>query len=339
MEEDVNIQAESSPHETETGVTSAALSPDAQNPDVNAESSNADGEGPKSLADAVLAVVQPTEEPTTDAQTEQAPKTEEQPFTEEKPPVELPQEVTEEELSAYTPNAQKRIQTLVAERNAVRSELETIKPQLDFVREHQIPETVVQFGLNLAAALNYGDHETIIRAIEPLMNQAQIALGRALPPDLQKQVDQGYVTKELAVRTAQQEAQNRAAQARMEQLQRQQEEQQVQQRQMVVRGAVQTWESELRKSDPDFAKKEKIVQKYAAALVGQYGVPTDPDMAVRMAQEAYRMAGEDLKAAMPVEQPRATRPRASSINSVGGSVTQTPTSLKDAVMKGLRQAS
>lgn len=344
IETDVKIFSEPSSEETQ-GVTSEVSTPDTQT-DVPSEPSSETDTGPQSLAEAVLAVVKPTEEPDPTLETgDKAQTTEEnQPPSEDKSGDKtgesqeaLPDEISQEELDGYSERVQKRIQSLLAQNREAKEVVDRVQPQLDFVQQHGIPPDAVRFGLNIAAALNYGDHETFLKAISPLVQKAQQAMGITLPPDLQQQVDQGYTTRELAQQLSVQRAQSDQLRVQQEQMREQQENDRALQMAHSVKSAITGWEAEVRKSDPDYARKEPIIQNYAKALIRDHGFPSDPAGAVELAKRALDMANEHIRQLVPAHQPRATRPMASSMGSSSASVSADPTSLRDAVLQGLRK--
>jgi hypothetical protein len=219
----------------------------------------------------------------------------------------------------------------------LREALKEVAPQMEFVNRNQIPSELVDFGLNVAAALKYGDHETLLRAMAPHIVKAQQALGLSLPQDLQQQVDQGFTTKELAAELARQRVTAEQTQARLEEARSRQVEEANLRVQLSIKSAVDSWQSDVRRTDPDFDKKAELMTQYAHGMLAEYGVPSTPEEAVAMANEAKRRADEFLKTVAPPVAPQATRPRPTSVNSPGINAKPQPTSLQEAVMAGLKR--
>ena len=88
----------------------------------------------------------------------------------------------------------------------------------------------------------------------------------------------------------------------------------VQQFQASVAGAVTDWEKGVRRSDPDYARKEPVVQKLLHAVVHERGPPRSPAEAVEIAQQAYERANAMVSRFVPNPRPR-IRFRAASIGS------------------------
>jgi hypothetical protein len=173
--------------------------------------------------------------------------------------------------------------------------------------------------------------------LSPHIIKAQQALGLSLPEDLQKQVDQGFTTRELASELARQRATAELNQTRLQETRTQQARFQAESNQVAIKSAVDAWQNEVRKTDPDFDKKAELITQYAHGLISEMGAPANMDEAVAMANEAKRRADEFLKSVAPAPAPQATRPRPSSVNSPGITAKPQPTSLQEAVMAGLKR--
>lgn len=339
-----DVIQESSP--VSEGVTSETLPPDVETSVESSPEPTSEPDGPQSLSEAIqqalkpaeTAEIQDTETATPETPLESPAETQPEPQEPEEAQTELPPEVTEAELNSYRPRTRQRIKKLLAERDEYRAIAENTREHYEFVAQNQIPNELVEFGLNVAAALKYGDHETLLRAMAPHIQKAQMAVGLTLPPDLQQQVDQGYTTRELASELARQRAVAEQSQARLTETREMQQRQAAYQHQMSIKAAVDNWQAETQKSDPDFARKSELITQYAHGLLAQYGVPDTAEKALAMANEAKRRADEFLKSVSPAPVPQATRPRPSSVEAPRGSVSPAPASLRDAVMAGLKKS-
>ena len=129
------------------------------------------------------------------------------------------------------------------------------------------------------------------------------------------------------VRAQQQLAQGQLTRVTQEQTQRSHAEA-VQQFQASVAGAVTEWEKGVRRSDPDYARKEPVVQKLLHAVVHERGPPRSPAEAVEIAKLAYEQANGMVSRFVP--NPRSTHQVPSSINRVNGARTE-PKNLKEAI--------
>ena len=78
--------------------------------------------------------------------------------------------------------------------------------------------------------------------------------------------------------------------------------------------AVSAWDVETRKSDPDFADKEKAIAKYARALMQEHGTPKSPEQAVQLIKAAYAEVNKDFARLLPKKSAVARVPVAPSSN-------------------------
>jgi hypothetical protein len=252
------------------------------------------------------------------------------------PEVELPEEITDKELQQYGKRSRKRIQQLLEQRATLQAQVEAVRPMAEAILPLGLKPDDVNTGLGLIAALNRGEFDTFLKGVAPFVNLAQQATGQALPPDLQQQVSQGYITLDLAKQLATSRLQAQLATGR----QRQTEEQMQVERQAILantlRKTVSDWEAATRASDPDYAAKEALIRSEVQARMVGHGVPRTPEAALQMARDAYNEVNTRLAAFKP--KPVSTRPSPSSASSVSTPVHQQPKSLMDAMMHGLRTA-
>lgn len=205
-----------------------------------------------------------------------------------------------------------RWQKMVAARNEYRDkataasqEIEALRPRADeygLIEQYmsdnglQPPELVEGFKI---MALMKTDPAAAREALQAHLHRIDSFLGNVLPPDLQRQVDEGFTTEDIARETVRTRNQLQRQQAENEQYrqhiaQQDSEQQQTQVRQGMV-NAVSQWEAQVRTSDPDYAMKEQFVVDKLKVLRTQYRVET-PEQAVQLAQMAYDQATKALRA-------------------------------------------
>jgi hypothetical protein len=109
---------------------------------------------------------------------------------------------------------------------------------------------------------------------------------------------------------------------------------QVQNFQSEVAGAVSQWEQQVKRADPDYARKEPVVRELLHAVVHERGPPRSPAEAVEIARQAYERANQMASRFVPA--PRSTHQVPSSINRVNGARAE-PRSLKEAVHLALER--
>ena len=247
--------------------------------------------------------------------------------------------LTQAEVDSFSPRTRKRIDEFRAQINGLKSQIGPLEAQAQttqalqtFLKQADIAKEDFGLVLDLAAAMRRGDFKTFLEGVAPYVKLAQESLGIQLPPDLAQAVKGGHMTADAARYTAQVRAQHQLAQGQLtrvtqEQTQRSHTEA-VQQFQASVAGAVTEWEKGVRRSDPDYARKEPVVQKLLHAVVHERGPPRSPAEAVEIAKLAYEQANGMVSRFVP--NPRSTHQVPSSISRVNGARSE-PKNLKEAI--------
>jgi hypothetical protein len=280
--------------------------------------------------DQAAAQGQPGDKPPPDAQADPS-----KPDTEADP--------TEAELKKLRPETRRRFERLLAQRNEVRQTLDAVQPELaqhrqlqGYLQQHQLAPDDVNMLLGVGAALRRGDYQGFLNGVTPYVMAAQEALGFRISPDLQKQVDEGVIDENAArelTRTRHRAAQ---AEARLKDADRTVSTTQQVQHVERIRGAVDTWEQNIQRRDPDYAQMSGAVRRYAQGLLQERGTPKTPQEAVALTQTAYDEVKAMFAQARPA--PRATRAAPSSIHVATGTPNVEPRSLKEAVVLALANA-
>lgn len=254
-------------------------------------------------------------------------------------------DITQEELDSYRPRTKKRIEELLGQNRDLRGEVDTLRAQADttvqlqeFLRQNDIAKEDFGLTLDLAAAMRKGDFRGFLEGVMPYVQLAQEQLGIVLPQDLAIAVQQGHMSMEAAQYTAQVRGNQAVTQAQAErlQVQRDTEAAAIQAKAFTtsVETAVSTWEKGVRRKDPDYARKEPVIQDMLHAVVQEYGPPDSPQKAVEIARLAYERANKVLASFAP---PRsATRMTPSSLNRVNGARAE-PNSLLEAAQQALER--
>ena len=247
--------------------------------------------------------------------------------------------LTQAEVDSFSPRTRKRIDEFRAQINGLKSQIQPLEAQAQttqalqtFLKQADIAKEDFGLVLDLAAAMRRGDFRTFLEGVAPYVKLAQESLGIQLPPDLEQAVKGGHMTQDAArytaqVRGEQQLAQGQLTRVTQEQTQRTHTEA-VRNFQASVAGAVTEWEKGVRRSDPDYARKEPVVQKLLHAVVHERGPPRSPAEAVEIAKLAYEQANGMVSRFVP--NPRRTHQVPSSINRVNGARTE-PKNLKEAI--------
>ena len=250
-----------------------------------------------------------------------------------------PGPLTQAEMDAYAPRTRRRIDEFRAEIKGLKAQIPALEAQAKatqelqtFLRQTDIAKEDFGLVLDLAAAMRRGDYRAFLEGVSPYVKLAQESLGIQLPPDLQQAVQGGHMTQDAARYTAQVRSQQQLAQAQLNRVQHETSErvnaEAVQNFQASVSNAVSEWEKGVRRSDPDYARKEPVVRELLHAVVHEVGAPRSPAEAVEIARQAYERANAMASRFVPA--PRSTHQVPSSINRVNGAQAQ-PKSLKEAI--------
>lgn len=208
-----------------------------------------------------------------------------------------------------------RWKSMVAARNEYRTKAESATRELDSVRapaeqyglierymsENGLSTADVTTGFKIMALMR-SDPAAAREALLDQLHGLNQFLGHSLPADLQQQVDEGYTTEELARELVQRRNNEQLLRQQQYQSEQQNQQRQVEQQTQQLRGqmaqAVTSWETQIRQSDPDYAKKEPFIVRELQALRQQYRVET-PEHAVQLAQMAYANANKAIRALIP----------------------------------------
>lgn len=317
-------------------------------PDTSTDVTEADG-AESSMLDAVLAEVGPSSEPgaedvdgplveTPDPETaegEQSKTPEGAQTPEAEKELDLKSDPTEEELKHYSQKANERIRNLVEQRNAATERAKVVEPILDFLQKNDIPGQDLDVMLDLTARLRHGDFAGFLKGVQPYLDLARQYTGQQLPRDLQQQVNQGYVSPEIARELAQRRAQGQFNQGRMQQQEAAIRQNQAQTRAQLVRQTVVDWERQTRASDPDYDLKADVVRRTAQALMQENGPPQTPEQALQVVKAAYEEVNGHMRRFRP--QPKPTSRTPASTGQQGGSTpVAEPKSMMEAAVQALQ---
>ena len=247
--------------------------------------------------------------------------------------------LTQAEVDSFSPRTRKRIDEFRAQINGLKSQIGPLEAQAQttqalqtFLKQADIAKEDFGLVLDLAAAMRRGDFRTFLEGVAPYVKLAQESLGIQLPPDLAQAVKGGHMTADAARYTAQVRAQQQLAQGQLTRVQQETTQRShieaVRNFQASVSSAVTEWEKGVRRSDPDYARKEPVVQKLLHAVVHERGPPRSPAEAVEIAKLAYEQANGMVSRFVP--NPRATHQVPSSINRVNGARSE-PKNLREAI--------
>jgi hypothetical protein len=263
----------------------------------------------------------------------------------------LPDEVSQEELSSYTPQMRRRITRLVEQRRAARTEVDRLKASLGpgaqaadqvskYLQDNDISREDFLLTLELSAAMRRGDFRTFYAGVKPYMDLAEQYLGLQLPQDLQQVVQRGEMSPQAAA-IYHRERMDRA----LSDTQRLRQAHSIdardnamaeQQLRANVMNSVNAWEAGVVQRDPDYALKKAAVNDTMWSVLRERGNPQSPEQAVDIAQEAYQRVNRHYQNWGPP--PR--RPTMRSPNSTGryNGAAPEPRNLREAVEQAIDRA-
>lgn len=236
-------------------------------------------------------------------------------------------------LNARAKKAERQVGELQASVERSQEAVQQVQALKTFIDQNNIETGNVNRMFDMAAKLSGGDFDGFLTDIQPFIDYAQQATGKALPAELQEQVDDGYVTEEVArelvkSRSAAQRAQDEAQ--RLQQQRQQQDQQQARTSNVnAIQSAVNQRENEIKASDPDYARISKAVRKNMEFALSNGAIPQSSEQAIQMVNQAYEMAKSSVPAAPKPSTPR--RPNASMVARGG---TQ-PASTRDAIITAM----
>lgn len=224
-------------------------------------------------------------------------------------------------LNTRAKRAEKQVTELSSEVEAAKNDREALSALRGFVEQNGMSQEDVAIALGAFAKYRTGDFEGFLKDIQPVLNDARQYVGEVIDADLQKQVDDGYLTEEVAREVTRSRAQAKHAQSVADrERQRSQTVVQEQQRQAHVAdivGAVNAREAELRSSDPDYARKKPQVERFLSFAMKNGALPKSREDAIRLVNEAYQHAS-DVTAPPPAPPKAATPPRPTSTSAPRG---------------------
>lgn len=232
-------------------------------------------------------------------------------------------------------------QRLLTERNDARKELEGFKPDAEQYRKIEqfrtnanlTPQEVVE-GYQVMALIK-NDPFKALAVMQGYVDQLQGMTGGKLPPDLQEKVRTGHIDRQTAEQLSRERARGQFNETQLTSLrQRQQQEDAARQQQQLseaIKGTVGQWEAGIAQKDPDYERKQPMVQDRIWALAQQHGIPRTQQDALALAQQAYKDVNAYLSGLMPQGQMRAL-PAAT-----GSTQPAPPANLEEAVRRAVGQ--
>lgn len=223
-------------------------------------------------------------------------------------------EQKEEGSESKGPVPYERFDEVVKEKNDFKGRLDEWEPLVkahksvvDYCQQNGVTAEQYQQALELVALINTNPAEALKR-LSPVLENLRGFDGEILPADLAAEVASGDLSderaRELAQLRAQQKLSKRNGAFTAEQQQRQFEHE--------VRTSIGAWDSQKRKTDPDYKPKAKedepdgkyeLVQTKVAAMMQNTPWKTVQDL-VRITEQAYQAVNASLQRFIPANAPK-----------------------------------
>ena len=226
-------------------------------------------------------------------------------------------EFTDEETARLHSKTRRRVKKLVASNHALREEVESLRPSAEkmqrvdaFVQQSGLSYDEVNDGFSIMRLMKT-DPAKAYEALVPFMQSLEEVLGKRLPADLHQQVAQGYTTRDIAAELARQR--HAAVQSRQQVQATQQQVAQRDHRSMVenLTGAITQFESDWKKSDPDYATKQpRVTEKFELAMlkaIQSGNPPRTPKDAIALAEKCRDEVNQEIRRLVP-SRPKELRP-------------------------------
>lgn len=206
-----------------------------------------------------------------------------------------------------------RWKQVIGENADFRKQIETLAPQAEqyekiqsFMDQHHLSHDEVGELFVVGAMAKAGDPRALQR-IDEFRDRLATAIGEKLPQDIQDRVDSGEITEAAGKELSRLRAKDAKATADADRNRQQSDEDRQRQaasdHAAACQAATVRWETEARKTDPDFAKKENAIARYSRAFVQERGFPKTVDEAVQIVKDAYAEVNKDLGAIIPAKKP------------------------------------
>jgi hypothetical protein len=176
---------------------------------------------------------------------------------------------------------------------------------MGWIEQARISQQDFTDALNVAALINNNPAEAY-KALMPVVEKLREFVGEVLPEDLQRQVDEGLTTREVArdlVRERKAREHLEATAARDTALTRERQTAAVvQQTNEEAVNTVRSWEAQIRTSDPDYQKKAPLVWDRMMVLMGEErakGVVINKDVALKLVKSSYEHINKQVSGWAP----------------------------------------
>lgn len=158
--------------------------------------------------------------------------------------------------------------------------------------------TIEEVNNSIAIArLVKNDPAKALEALLPIVRNLQGITGDALPEDLEREVRQGFISRERARELAAMRGRQQFETERQKQAAVMQERQRIEN----VVAEISRWEREWQSSDPDYKALQPRVLKELKLALYEKGFPRDPASVIRLAEQIRDEVRKEFRPARPKE--------------------------------------
>ena len=229
----------------------------------------------------------------------------------------LKSDITEEEISKFSPRSQRRIRQLLAQRDDGFQERDSLRPRADnwdrvtaYMREHSIAPDELDNTIAITGLINSRQYDKALAALTPIYRELAQKAGELLPEDLKEKVRLGHISepdardlnKQRAAASAAAERETRNTERATADNERSATQAQINN----ATKAVDDWAKAKAGSDPDWNLKQKDVADQVKLRILEGGLPKYPktnEEAVAIAEDALKVVEERYKLLRPKPKP------------------------------------
>ena len=240
-----------------------------------------------------------------------------------------PTEPDNENFSDVPFNKHPRFQQVLGKLKAAETDARRYRNVETFITEQGLTGDEAAELLQIGGLIKTNPVEAWKRVL-PTIQQLAIAAGEVLPEDLRQRVQNGEVSREVAMDLSRQRAVNQSLTARQEWERNSSQQRQVIELQQQIGSTVSSWESERRLRDPNFEAKLPAIEREVAWLQSKEGKPRNVEGVRAQLDRAYTAVSASFVAPTPaVPKPATKRPVTG--GQVNGNVRPEPTSTLDII--------
>lgn len=240
-----------------------------------------------------------------------------------------PTEQDNENFSDVPFNKHPRFQQVLGKLKAAETDAQRYRNVETFIGEQGLSGDEAAELLQIGGLIKTNPVEAWKRVL-PTIQQLAIAAGEVLPEDLRQRVQNGEVSREVAMDLSRQRAANQSLTARQEWERNSYQQRQVVELQQQIGSTVNSWESERRARDPNFEAKLPAIEREVAWLQSKEGKPRGVNGVRDQLQRAYTAVSASFAAPTPAAPKPATK-RPVTGGQVNGNVRPEPTSTLDII--------